>query len=345
VSKHRDLPFGSPLPTSFLRAAQELLSTFRSPLFRPLPISPTTLRLLAGANDAQVGLAINGRWRYVTANVDATHPGGAAGNYNLWATAADNVFAASGAPEGEDPEDDNTDYSFALTILPTGSTPATALHEIVGTVGWSGTTITGVLLTGERTGDTGQVASFAGSIPPGWLLCDGSQKLAADYPALAAYLGTTWGSAAAGSFTLPSLAGRTLVGVGADPSASDAVAARALAATGGLSQIRLAEVHLPNHWHAYSGTPAGRTPSTPISTRCAASCGRRWSTSTGARTVTVWLSDGNNDTITGGGEPSSTTTATAGSRARGAAAGRTRTCPRGRACTTASTSSGGGVEC
>jgi microcystin-dependent protein len=300
VSKHRDLPFGTPLPTSFLRAAQELLSTFRSPLFRPLPISPTTLRLLAGANDAQVGLAINGRWRYVTANVDATHPGGAAGIYNLWATAADNVFAASGAPAGADPEADNTDYSFALAILPTGATPATALHEIVGTVGWSGTTITGVLLTGERTGDTGQVASFAGSIPPGWLLCDGSPKLVADYPALAAYLGTTWGSAAAGFFTLPNLAGRTLVGVGADPSATDPVAARGLAAVGGLSQIRLAEPNLPNHYHAYAGTTAAQNANHthPDALRrfvWSSVVNLNWGTQ-----VTVWLSDGNNDTITGG---------------------------------------------
>jgi microcystin-dependent protein len=69
----------------------------------------------------------------------------------------------------------------------------------------------------------GTVVAFAGgTIPVGWLLCDGRAVSQADYPELAAALGTSWGPAdAGGSFTLPDFRGQFLRGVddglGVDP--------------------------------------------------------------------------------------------------------------------------------
>jgi microcystin-dependent protein len=58
----------------------------------------------------------------------------------------------------------------------------------------------------------GQVIYYAGStLPPGWLSCDGTSKVRADYPQLYLAIGTTWGpgtdTAGGTTFSLPPLAG------------------------------------------------------------------------------------------------------------------------------------------
>jgi microcystin-dependent protein len=58
---------------------------------------------------------------------------------------------------------------------------------------------------------TGATCWFAGeTAPEAWLTCDGSEKLIADYPALAAVLGTHWGVASRGPlwFKLPGQRGQ-----------------------------------------------------------------------------------------------------------------------------------------
>lgn len=62
----------------------------------------------------------------------------------------------------------------------------------------------------------GMVSPFAGTAnpPEGWLVCDGSSKLSAEYPALAAVLGSTYGTSAAGTFKLPNLIGKVIAGPG-----------------------------------------------------------------------------------------------------------------------------------
>ena len=62
----------------------------------------------------------------------------------------------------------------------------------------------------------GAIISFGGTedkIPVGWLLCDGSEYLQADYPDLYNTIGTNWGSSAAGMFNVPDLRGVSLRGV------------------------------------------------------------------------------------------------------------------------------------
>lgn len=61
---------------------------------------------------------------------------------------------------------------------------------------------------------TGEIKPYAGiSVPSGWLECDGTEVLIADYPLLYAAIGGTWGAASDNNhFKLPNLKGKVLVG-------------------------------------------------------------------------------------------------------------------------------------
>ncbi len=61
----------------------------------------------------------------------------------------------------------------------------------------------------------GTVSFYAGgTVPSGWLLCDGSSVSQATYPSLYSAIGTTYGGGG-GNFNLPDLRGRVAVGKGA----------------------------------------------------------------------------------------------------------------------------------
>lgn len=251
MTKHRSLVYGATIPQDWLDNIQELISTLISENAQVSVLNTNTVQIPAGTDNSQVTLGINGRWRFNTAAVNATHPGGAAGTYNLWATAADNNFAIG------PPEVDSTVYSFAIQILAVGSTPATALFRQIGTVQWNGTAITdanlitddpvvhGTFMPGDLIYTV--VASRAGA-----LLCDGSSYLRTTYPALFNALGgaaSPYGFADGTHFNVPDLRGRTIIGVGTGAG----LTARALAAQGG------EETHLTTS--AESGTVAHQHPS------------------------------------------------------------------------------------
>ena len=76
----------------------------------------------------------------------------------------------------------------------------------------------------------GSVVAWAGSdtmLPPGWLLCDGTEYSSATYPELASAIGSAHGGDGASSFNVPDLRGRFIRGVdlgaGRDPDATDRV--------------------------------------------------------------------------------------------------------------------------
>ena len=62
----------------------------------------------------------------------------------------------------------------------------------------------------------GEIICYAGATSPttDWLACDGASVLRADYPDLFTIIGTTFGAVDGTHFSLPDLAGRTVVGVG-----------------------------------------------------------------------------------------------------------------------------------
>jgi microcystin-dependent protein len=241
---------------------QELLGTYMSPNARVNVINATTVEVPAGTGNDQVGLTLSGRWRYNVAAVQATHPGGAAGTYNLWATGSDNVFVPG------TPETDSTVYAFALQILAVGATPGTALSRLIGTVQWNGSGIQGVtpisagpvrVVDGTPTIDAdavlpGDLVWAAGPTRPGCLACDGASYLRASWPALFAALGgasSLWGLPDGTHFNVPDLRGRVPIGAGTGPG----LTARTLAQTGGEEShlLTAAESGLPSHTHPSGG--------------------------------------------------------------------------------------------
>jgi hypothetical protein len=145
LTQHRDLNYGDRFPEAVTDALQQFISTLLVNL-RLILLNPTTVRIPAGGVNDQVGAGIMGRWRYVTANVDAAHPGGAAGQYDVFLTASDNVFVPSGNPPGQTPEFDNTVYTFAMQIRTQGTTPTTALYRKIAEVTWDGAAITRITM-------------------------------------------------------------------------------------------------------------------------------------------------------------------------------------------------------
>lgn len=83
----------------------------------------------------------------------------------------------------------------------------------------------------------GTIVAYAGgeSVPPGWLVCDGSPLSSADFPELFAAIGTSWGagSGAIANFNLPDLRGRFLRGVDAGAGRDPNVSARVESNPGG----------------------------------------------------------------------------------------------------------------
>lgn len=110
--------------------------------------------------------------------------------------------------------------------------------------------------TGGSSGDGGTtpydaqpgliVPFSGGSVPSGWLLCDGSAKSRAGYPDLYAVIGTTWGAGdGSTTFNVPDGRGRVLVG--RDPGQTEF---DTLGETGGAKAHTLTVAEMPSHTHA-----------------------------------------------------------------------------------------------
>jgi len=97
----------------------------------------------------------------------------------------------------------------------------------------------------------GEIVCYAGSTSPdaGWLLCDGSSLLRADYPALFAVIGTTYGAADGTHFNVPDLAGRTPVGTGS----GSGLTTRSLGDSFGEEAHTLITSETPSHAHTDTG--------------------------------------------------------------------------------------------
>jgi microcystin-dependent protein len=110
----------------------------------------------------------------------------------------------------------------------------------------------------------GSIIDYSGLIlPPGWLWCDGSLLLVADYPELYAAIGDTFGSTTPGvDFNIPDFRGRTSIGrddmggVAANriTSATMNPDGITLGATGGLEKVSLITSNIPNHTHVFQNS-------------------------------------------------------------------------------------------
>lgn len=113
---------------------------------------PDRVQVVAGINSAQVGLGIDGLFRYISATTSQAVTG-PAGAKDIFAVTGPNNLQVN--PGGNPPELDNTDYTFSLQVLARGSTP-TATSTItnwrkVGELDWDGSKVTGFrVLVGDR---------------------------------------------------------------------------------------------------------------------------------------------------------------------------------------------------
>lgn len=96
--------------------------------------------------------------------------------------------------------------------------------------------------SGSSSVPAGVVLAHAGTVPSGWLECDGSALVRTAYPALYAAIGTTFGAPSGTEFNLPDLRGRTIIGVGT----GSGLTARALADQVGAETHILAQSELPD---------------------------------------------------------------------------------------------------
>ena len=249
MSKHRQLLYGQPVPQSFFDAWQEFISTLTSNFALTLaPGSMNQVQVVASTSNGQVGIGIEGLWRYNSATI-TTIVSGAAGTYDLYVTTGDNSFPVNPAPPP--PELDQTNYTFALTAVPTGQLPTGAAHSrLVGQAITDGTRITslrqlvGGAVDGQQLLQPGMIQTTAAlSVPPGWLLCNGIAVPRSTYSALYAALGgpnSPWGQGDGSStFNLPDLRGKVQLGSGSGSLAGVALSSRALAAAGGAEVVTL----------------------------------------------------------------------------------------------------------
>ena len=111
-----------------------------------------------------------------------------------------------------------------------------------------------------------EIKMFAGNFAPlGWALCDGSLLSIAEYDALYALMGTTYGGDGITTFGLPDLRGRTPIHQGRGIGLSD----RTLGEKGGTEAVTLLSTQMPSHRHDALHA-ATATSSSPSGTRWAA---------------------------------------------------------------------------
>lgn len=153
------------LPDHFLDALQEFNSALGAFRVRVKPGAANVLQVPAGPGNDQVAIAVEGKYRWVTSNVERSDIGGAARTLDLYVTAAENVIVNAM------PQVDSTDHSFALALVEHNAVaPATALKRKVAEVTWDGAKFTrvdqlvgGVSVPTMETheGDTTNVHGFA----------------------------------------------------------------------------------------------------------------------------------------------------------------------------------------
>jgi len=119
-----------------------------------------------------------------------------------------------GGPNGFDPTGNNEIYPSTRTVNPipvSNPNPLSinANSRMIGTLSATALAVqdSNVLPIGTIIGYIGTSTNWDNTVYP-WLLCDGSAYQRADYPALYALWGTTFGSSSSTNFLVPNLQGR-----------------------------------------------------------------------------------------------------------------------------------------
>lgn len=170
MSKYRDFAPNLQLPATWTDAMEEMLSDFVGGNFKITKGSDTTVQAVAGAGDAQVSIAIDGKPRWITLTKTATVQGTpAAGLLPIWVTCHPDVF---GTDVNGFEVNNTVSMDFSLVIgAPSGAGIETHSKQ-VGTATWDGAKITKVTQTagvvappvaGVGYGNGNQVATAGGT--------------------------------------------------------------------------------------------------------------------------------------------------------------------------------------
>lgn len=98
----------------------------------------------------------------------------------------------------------------------------------------------------------GMIKIFAGSYPPyGWAFCNGAQLQVRQYTALFSIIGNRYGGDGQTTFSLPNLAGTTLIGAGTSATSGTNYD---LGEQGGAETGNISILSMPPHNHGFTGT-------------------------------------------------------------------------------------------
>jgi microcystin-dependent protein len=106
----------------------------------------------------------------------------------------------------------------------------------------------------------GEIRMFAGNFAPaGWMFCDGQLLPISENETLFQLIGTTYGGDGESTFALPDLQSRVPIHMGAGPDGNSYI----LAETGGVEDVTLTTQQIPIHTHAFLGSSAAATLTSP----------------------------------------------------------------------------------
>lgn len=116
------------------------------------------------------------------------------------------------------------------------------------------------------TGTLGEIRAFAGYFAPKrWAFCDGSILPTANYAALFALIGNTYGGTKS-AFALPNLIRGTVINTGAGPGLSSYSSGQ----QGGSETVKLTPANLVSHSHTAMVSPANAHTEAPLNNYLAA---------------------------------------------------------------------------
>lgn len=144
MDRWRDFAPATGYPTTWTDGIESLLGNYVGPNFQllPDPVNHQQIQCVAGTGVDAVCIAVRGKPRWISAPAVASHPGGAAGPYDVFAATTNDAFATLPGPPAQ--EQDQTDHAFWLQILPVGSTPAATLYRKIGQCYWDGAVVVAV---------------------------------------------------------------------------------------------------------------------------------------------------------------------------------------------------------
>lgn len=163
LKERDDLEPLEPLPAVFINAEQEFIGAATiNFVVRIKPGATNVLEVPAGVGQDRAAIGIEGRWRWVEANVERADIGGVARTLDLYVTAAESDY-----DPGSPGEIDNTDRSFALALVEhNAAAPAGVdLTRKVAEAVWDGAKFTAVnaIIGGEVDTSTRPPAAHAAS--------------------------------------------------------------------------------------------------------------------------------------------------------------------------------------